>query len=78
VGLPLSIVFASKKQRVLIYDLNQQSMDIIGGGRMPFREEGAEPLLRDVLSKNLLSFTSRPDGVAGARTVVITIGTPVD
>jgi len=78
VGLPLSIVFASKKQRVLIYDLNQQSMDIIRGGRMPFREEGAEPLLRDVLSKNLLSFTSRPDDVAGARTVVITIGTPVD
>ena len=78
VGLPLSIVFASKKQRVLIYDLNQQSMDIIGGGRMPFREEGAEPLLRDVLSKNLLSFTRCPDDVAGARTVVITIGTPVD
>jgi UDP-N-acetyl-D-mannosaminuronic acid dehydrogenase len=76
--LPLSIVFASKKQRVLIYDLNQQAMDVVGSGRMPFREQDAEPLLRDVLAKGLLTFTGRADDVAGARAVVITIGTPVD
>jgi len=78
VGLPLSIVFASKDRRVLIYDRNQQSMEIIRGGKMPFREQDGEPLLRDVLSKRRLTFTSRPDDVAGARAVVITIGTPVD
>jgi UDP-N-acetyl-D-mannosaminuronic acid dehydrogenase len=78
VGLPLSIVFASKKRRVLIYDLNQQVMDVVGSGRMPFREQDAEPLLRDVLAKGLLTFTGRADDVAGARAVVITIGTPVD
>jgi len=78
VGLPLSVVFASKKRRVLIYDLNQQSMDIIRSGRMPFREQDADPLLRDALSQGLLSFTSRADEVAGAQAVVITIGTPVD
>jgi UDP-N-acetyl-D-mannosaminuronic acid dehydrogenase len=76
--LPLSVVFASKKRRVLIYDLNQQSMDIIRSGRMPFREQDADPLLRDALSQGLLSFTSRADDVAGAQAVVITIGTPVD
>jgi len=78
VGLPLSIVFAAKNRRVLIYDLNQQSMEIIRSGKMPFREQDAEPLLRDVLAKGLLTFTNRPDDVAGARAVVITIGTPVD
>jgi len=78
VGLPLSVVFASKKRRVLIYDLNQQSMDIIRSGRMPFREQDADPLLREALSQGLLSFTSRADDVAGAQAVVITIGTPVD
>ena len=78
VGLPLSIIFASKNQRVLIYDLNERSMDVIRGGRMPFMEQGAEPLLREVLSKGLLTFTSRAEDVAGAKTVVITIGTPVD
>ena len=78
VGLPLSVVFASKKRRVLIYDLNQQSLDIIRSGRMPFREQDADPLLREALSQGLLSFTSRADDVAGAQAVVITIGTPVD
>jgi UDP-N-acetyl-D-mannosaminuronic acid dehydrogenase len=62
----------------MIYDLNQDTMDIIKSGRMPFMERGAEPLLRDVLSKGLLTFTNRADGVAGAKAVVITIGTPVD
>ncbi len=78
VGLPLSIVFATKNQRVLIYDLNERSMDVIRSGRMPFMEQGAEPLLRDVLSKGLLRFTSRAEDVAGARTIILTIGTPVD
>ncbi len=78
VGLPLSIVFASKGRRVLIYDLNHQSLDVIRSGKMPFREQDAEPLLRDALSKGLLTFSSRPDDAAGARALVITIGTPVD
>jgi len=78
VGLPLSIVFAAKGRQVLIHDVNQQCMDVIRSGRMPFREQDAEPLLRDVLSKGLLTFTSRAEDLAGARAVVITIGTPVD
>jgi len=78
VGLPLSIVFASRKQRVLIYDLNQQSIKVIRSGKMPFHEQDAEPLLQGALSQGLLTFTSRADDVARARAVVITIGTPVD
>ncbi len=78
VGLPLSIVFASKNQRVLIYDLNQASMDTIASGRMPFMEIGAESLLKEVLAKNLLSFTTRAEDIANAKVVIITIGTPVD
>lgn len=78
IGLPLSILFATKNQRVLIYDLNERSMEAIRGGRMPFLEEGAEPLLRDVLAKGLLQFSSRAEDVAGCGTVLITIGTPVD
>src|ERR1700722_19387601 len=78
VGLPLSIVFAAKNQRVLIYDKSQNSMDAIRSGRMPFMELGAEPLLKDVLSKGNLTLTSRTEDVTGARTVIITIGTPVD
>lgn len=78
VGLPLSIVFATKNQRVLIYDLNQSSMDVIRSGQMPFMELGAEPLLNDALSKGFLTFTDRVEDVGSAATVVVTIGTPVD
>jgi UDP-N-acetyl-D-mannosaminuronic acid dehydrogenase len=78
VGLPLSLVFARKGQRVLIYDVNESVMETIRGGRMPFLEEGAEPVLREVLSKGLLTFTSRASDIAGTKAVVLTIGTPVD
>jgi UDP-N-acetyl-D-mannosaminuronic acid dehydrogenase len=78
VGLPLSIVFAGKNQRVLIYDVNQSSLDVISSGRMPFMEQGAEPLLKEALAKGYLTFTNRPEHVVNAATVVITIGTPVD
>ena len=77
-GLPLSIVFARKNQRVLIYDLNQVVMNTIRNGQMPFMEIGAEPLLRDVLAKGLLEFTNRAEDIANAKAVIITIGTPVD
>lgn len=78
VGLPLSLVFASRNKHVTIYDLDRKTMEIIRGGQMPFLEEGAETLLKDVLSKGLLHFASRPDQVARAAAIVITIGTPVD
>jgi UDP-N-acetyl-D-mannosaminuronic acid dehydrogenase len=78
VGLPLSIVFASKNQRVLIYDRNLEAMNTIRKGQMPFMEIGAEALLCDALSKGLLEFTNRPEDIANARAVIITIGTPVD
>src|SRR5262249_30241033 len=54
------------------------SIDVIRSGRMPFMEQGAEPLLQDVLAKGFLKFTNRVDEIAAAKTVVITIGTPVD
>lgn len=78
VGLPLGIAFANAGQRVLIYDLNRAAMDRIQSGSLPFMEFGAEPLLKDVLAKGLLSFSDRPESVGTAKIVVLTIGTPVD
>src|ERR1017187_9174607 len=78
VGLPLSIVFASRGQRVLIYDVDSKSLTTIGEGRMPFMESGAEPLLRQVLEDGSLVLTSDPAQAAEAAVLVIVIGTPVD
>ena len=77
VGLPLSILFATKKKRVLIYDVNQNAMRSIKKGNMPFLEYGAEPLLRKALKKTLF-FASKINEISLARTIIITLPTPVD
>ena len=49
VGLPLGIAFAHSGKRVVLYDIDQNAIDTISRGKMPFMEEGAEEMLRDVL-----------------------------
>src|SRR5437868_853088 len=78
VGLPLALVFGDVGQRVMIYDLNQQAMDQIRSGVMPFIEYGAEPLLAAALREERLDFTRDVRDIARARTVIVAVGTPVD
>ena len=50
VGLPLSLAFAEAGLRVGIYDTNQATLDRIAAGEMPFMENGADELLRELLA----------------------------
>jgi UDP-N-acetyl-D-mannosaminuronic acid dehydrogenase len=78
VGLPLALAFAAAGQRVIINDVNADVMTQIAGGRMPFIEYGAEPLLAEALAAGRLTFSSTVDDVSRARHVIVAIGTPVD
>ena len=78
VGLPLAITFATKGQRVLVQDINEDALKIIASGELPALEKGADVLLPQVLKDGNLFVTSDPAMVGNADTVVITIGTPVD
>jgi UDP-N-acetyl-D-mannosaminuronic acid dehydrogenase len=78
VGLPLALVFARAGQRVLIFDVNRTAMAAIASGTMPFIEYGAEPLLASALREGRLHFSSEPDDIGRAGTVVVAVGTPVD
>lgn len=78
VGAPLSIVLASRGLRTLIYDVNEQTVGALRDGRMPFLEDGAEPLLQEALRREMLGFASTPESIAGVPTVIVTIGTPID
>lgn len=78
VGAPLAIVFASKGLSTMIYDINTKAMDTLAAGKMPFLEEGAEELLAKVLPTKKLSFSNDVSKVAGARYIIVTIGTPID
>ena len=78
VGLPLSLAFAQAGLRVGIYDISQPALDRIAAGEMPFKENGADELLRELLPTGRLEMST--DGSILERTmqVVVVIGTPVD
>ena len=78
VGLPLSLAFAQAGLRVGIYDTNQQTLDRIAAGEMPFMETGADELLREVLPTGRLTFGASGDIIERAMALVVVIGTPVD
>jgi UDP-N-acetyl-D-mannosaminuronic acid dehydrogenase len=78
VGLPLSIVFASRGKRVRIFDINRKTIETVMSGQMPFMEYGAEPVLKEALAKGMLDADTVPACVQGVPAIVITIGTPVD
>jgi UDP-N-acetyl-D-mannosaminuronic acid dehydrogenase len=78
VGAPLAIVLATKGVDTLIYDINTRAMDLLASGKMPFLEEGAEPLLREALAKKTLSFSNDIRHIADVPCVIVTIGTPID
>lgn len=78
IGLPLAMVFADKGLEVLVFDINEQTIETIKGGVVPFAEEGAEELLAKVLASGKLHLSTDPAEVAYAEDVIITIGTPVD
>jgi UDP-N-acetyl-D-mannosaminuronic acid dehydrogenase len=77
VGLPLALTFAAEGLRVAIYDIDAGAVAKVQRGDMPFREPGAEALLRDVVGKTLTVSTD-VGVVSRSRFVVVIIGTPVD
>lgn len=78
VGLPLSLAFAEAGLRVGIYDINDAALAQIAAGTMPFKENGADELLPEILASGRLGFSSDPAMIGRCDTLVIVIGTPVD
>jgi UDP-N-acetyl-D-mannosaminuronic acid dehydrogenase len=78
VGAPLAIVFAHHGLPTLIHDLNANAMEVLASGRLPFFEEGGEPLLQEVLARKMLGFDISPASLTNVPFVVVTIGTPID
>jgi UDP-N-acetyl-D-mannosaminuronic acid dehydrogenase len=78
VGLPLAIAFADRGLSVCSYDVDVSAVKSVNAGQLPFREEGAEEVLRRTLSSGRFSASAEASVVARADVVVIVIGTPVD
>lgn len=78
VGLPLSITLAASGKKVCIFDINDESLQLVSTGRMPFKEQDAEPLLQQALRDGTLTLSNSPESISQSESVVLIIGTPVD
>jgi len=77
VGLPLALFLAERGFVVHGVDTDRDRLAALAAGRMPFNESGAQPLLTAHLGKRFFPGSDLAV-VARARTIVITLGTPVD
>jgi UDP-N-acetyl-D-mannosaminuronic acid dehydrogenase len=78
VGLGLSLLLADTGHRVVGIDTNGTANETIMAGKMPFYEEGAEPVLQRVLASGRFVIHDDHRAVAEAEVVVIILGTPID
>ncbi|MCC5466661.1 nucleotide sugar dehydrogenase [Pelosinus baikalensis] len=78
VGLPLSIALAERGKKVIVYDINTESVNTVRQGNMPFHEKGAGEVLQKVLADSTLKLSDSPNVISDSEIVIMIIGTPVD
>jgi UDP-N-acetyl-D-mannosaminuronic acid dehydrogenase len=78
VGLPLGLAFARQGYPVDLLDTSAERVAQVNRGRMPFHEDDAEPLLKQMIEAGLVKATTDAAVLEGAAAVIVTIGTPVD
>jgi len=78
VGLPLALSLADCGYKVGINDIDQAKIEMVRAGQVPFRETGAEALLRKMLPTGRLELSRDPAMLERTRVIVLVIGTPID
>jgi UDP-N-acetyl-D-mannosaminuronic acid dehydrogenase len=78
VGLPLGLAFAEKGKKVALYDINKASISKVNDAVMPFKENGADEVLKKVVKSKKILATSDTKAISSSKVIVLVIGTPVD
>ena len=78
VGLPFSLVCAKAGHKVYGIDRNQELLNIISNGEVPYIEYGAMEILHEQLDNGNIEFTVNPSYIKDSDVVAIMLGTPVD
>jgi len=78
VGLPLALSLAECGYTVGINDIDQEKIELVRAGVVPFHETGAEELLARLLPTGRLELSRDPAMLERTRTVILVIGTPID
>src|SRR3989344_2328354 len=77
VGLQLAIFLADLGHEVWGFDTDQNKVNIVSKGQMPFMEEGAPDLLKKYINKSLF-VTTDFQNIKKSNVIILTLGTPVD
>jgi UDP-N-acetyl-D-mannosaminuronic acid dehydrogenase len=77
VGLPLGIVLAERNIPVVLLDIDPSKVELVNGGKMPFREDGSQAILQRVIHRTLCA-TLDHECLRNADVVITVVGTPVD
>ena len=75
IGLPLGMLFASKKKKVILYDKDEINLMKISKGIMPFLEKGGDKLLKQ--NKKRLFISKNKEDLKDVKIFIVCIGTPV-
>ena len=75
IGLPLGLLFAAKKKKVVLLDKDIKNIKKINNLEMPFMENGGVQLLKK--NKKNIFATNNTSLIKFAKIVIICIGTPV-
>ena len=76
--IPLAMAFADRGLNSVAYDINQQAVDQVNAGALPFDEPDGSPMLERVLTAKRFRATTDANVISQAEHVVVVIGTPVD
>ena len=78
-GFPTASLFAKNDFQVMGVDINPETAEKINLGISPIMEPGLDILVKEVVSKNLLSATTDgEEAVKNANIIIIIVPTPVD
>ena len=77
-GMNLALISANKGHKVTNIDIDEERINEIKQGCLPFVKRGAEVYLEQALKNKTLKLGLEYDVVSNAEIVIITIGTPVD
>lgn len=80
VGLPLALVLAKEGFKVTGIDISEERLDSLKKGKVPFIEEGAEPLLKKFYNNGFVALHESvlPEILPKMDAIILTLGTPMN
>lgn len=78
VGLAMALVLVDADHEVVLVDQDEEILDTIESGELPYREPEGERLLEKGLREDRMDFSTDVSAVAGTDVVVTVVGTPID